>query len=208
MLVGLSRTAWCRDDLAAAADHLRRADELGEAASLPQNPYRWRLGMALLRAAEGDLAAAVELLDEAERVYVGDFSPNVQPIHASRARVLIGRGDLDEARAWAREHRVSADDELSYLREYEHVTLARLLLAEHAATGSADVAQRRHRSPRPAARRRAGRRTGPHGHRARGAADHRVRRGRVPRDGARRRSSTRSTSPRRTAGSGSSSIPR
>lgn len=136
MLVGLSRTAWCRDDLAAAADHLRRADDLGEAASLPQNPYRWRLGMALLRAAEGDLSAAAELLEEAERVYVADFSPNVQPIHASRARVLIGRLDLDDARAWAREHRVSTADELAYLREYEHVTLARLLLAEHAATGS------------------------------------------------------------------------
>ena len=27
-------------------------------------------------------------------------------------------------------------DELTYLREYEHVTLARVLLAEHAASGS------------------------------------------------------------------------
>ena len=79
MLVGLSRVAWHRNDLAAAAEHLRRSDELGEAAGLPQNPYRWRVAMARLRAAEGDLAAALELLDEAERVYVGDYSPNVQP---------------------------------------------------------------------------------------------------------------------------------
>ena len=55
----------------------RARDELGEQAGLPQNPYRWRVAMALLREAEGDLDAALELLDEAERVYNGDFSPNV-----------------------------------------------------------------------------------------------------------------------------------
>jgi LuxR family maltose regulon positive regulatory protein len=137
MLVGLSRMAWYRNDLAASADYLRRADELGEAASLPQNPYRWCVGMARLRAAEGDLSAALKLLEEAERVYVGDYSPNVQPVHASRARVLAARGDLAEAHAWARRHDIGADDDLSYFREYEHVTLARILLAEHAATGSA-----------------------------------------------------------------------
>ena len=32
--------------------------------------------------------------------------------------------------AWAREQGVSADDELSYLREFEHITLARVLLAQ------------------------------------------------------------------------------
>ena len=139
MLVGLSRVAWYRNDLAAAAEYLRRSDELGEAASLAQNPYRWRVGLARLRAAEGDLSTALELLDEAERVYVGDYAPNVQPIHATRARVLAARGDIAKARAWARHYEVTADDELSYLREYEHITLSRILLAEHAATGTREA---------------------------------------------------------------------
>jgi ATP/maltotriose-dependent transcriptional regulator MalT len=144
MLVGLSRMAWYRNDLAAVAEYLRRSDELGEAASLPQNPYRWRVGMARLRAAEGDLSTALALLDEAERVYVGDYSPNVQPVHAARARALAARGepgDIAEARAWALMHRVATGDELSYLREYEHITLARVLLAEQAATGSRQTLQ-------------------------------------------------------------------
>jgi LuxR family maltose regulon positive regulatory protein len=64
MYVGLSRVAYERGDLPEAADHLRRADELGEAAGLPQNPYRWRVAMARLRAAEGDTPAALSLLDE------------------------------------------------------------------------------------------------------------------------------------------------
>jgi LuxR family transcriptional regulator, maltose regulon positive regulatory protein len=139
MLVGLSRLAWYRNDLSAAADYLHRADELGEGAALAQNPYRWRVGMARIRAAEGDTSAALALLAEAERVYVGDYSPDVQPIHATRARVLVARGDVAEALAWARRHAVSADDELRYLREYEHITLARILLAEHAAAGTAEA---------------------------------------------------------------------
>lgn len=136
MLVALSRAAWHRDDLATAADLLRRADDLGESAGLPRNPYRWRVAMARLRAAEGRWDEALGLLDDAERVYVADFAPPVHPVHATRARVLAASGDLAGAHAWARQHELSADDELSYLREYEHVTLAKVLLAEHRSTGS------------------------------------------------------------------------
>ena len=47
----------------------------------------------VIRQAEGDLDGALELLDEAERRYDGDFSPDVRPVAAVRARVL------DRARA-------------------------------------------------------------------------------------------------------------
>jgi LuxR family transcriptional regulator, maltose regulon positive regulatory protein len=142
MLVALSRAAWHRDELAAAANFLRRADDLGEGAGLPQNPYRWRVAMARLRAAERDWPAALELLDEAERVYVGDFSPQVHPIHATRARLLAASGDVGAAVAWARGHGVTTDDDLSYVHEYEHVTLARVLLAGHLATRAPDPLRR------------------------------------------------------------------
>ncbi len=128
MVVGLCQVALERDDLAAATSYLTRVDALGEHNGLPQNPYRSRVARARLLQAEGDLAGAVALLDEAERVYVGDFSPNVRPVPAQRARVLVAQGRIDEAFAWAREQQVGPDDDLSYLREYEHVTLARILM--------------------------------------------------------------------------------
>ncbi len=131
MLVALSRCAWHRNDLTDAADLLRRADELGEPLGLPQHPYRWRVALARLRTADRDYLGALELLDEAERVYVGDFSPPVHPIHATRARVLLAAGDTSAVSDWAREHNLTPDDPLSYLREYEHLTLARLLFAQH-----------------------------------------------------------------------------
>src|SRR5664279_4997003 len=133
MYVGMSEILRERDDLPSAAEHLRRSQELGEHSGLPQNPYRWRVAMARIRAAEGDLGAALDLLGEAERVYVGDFFPNVRPIPALRARVWVAQGEWGDALGWTREQGLSADDELTYLREFEHVTLARVLIAQFTA---------------------------------------------------------------------------
>jgi LuxR family transcriptional regulator, maltose regulon positive regulatory protein len=129
MHVGMAGVLVERDDLAAAAEHLADCRRLGEHNGLPQNPYRWRVVAAQLREAEGDLDGALELLDEADRVYAGDYAPNVRPVPAVRARLRIRRGEVGLAEEWARERQLSADDDLSYLREYEHLTLARLLLA-------------------------------------------------------------------------------
>jgi LuxR family maltose regulon positive regulatory protein len=50
-----------------------------------------------------------------------------------RARVLVAQGEWRTALGWARERGLAADDELSYLREFEHLTLARTLLARYIA---------------------------------------------------------------------------
>ena len=135
MYTGLAQLAVERNDLTGAAGHLRRADDLGEAAGLPKEPYRWRVALASLREAEGDHEAALRLLSEAERVYVGDFAPNVQPVPATRARKLAAHGEVAAALEWVRELELSPEDDLSYLREYEHITLARVLLARHIQAG-------------------------------------------------------------------------
>ena len=87
--------------------------------------------MARIREAEGDLDGALDLLDEAERLYVSDFFPNVRPVAAWKTRVWVAQGRLGEALGWAREQGLSVDDDLSYLREFEHITLARVLLARY-----------------------------------------------------------------------------
>ncbi|MFJ4834515.1 LuxR C-terminal-related transcriptional regulator [Streptomyces sp. NPDC088747] len=139
MYVGLSQVAWERGDDAAATGHLRRARELGELAGLPQHPYRWRVAMARILDAEGDQAGALDLIEEAERVFTTDLSPNVRPVQATRVRLLVAHGNLGEALDWARRQGLTTDDELSYVREYEHITLARVLLAVHAADRSASA---------------------------------------------------------------------
>lgn len=141
MHVALAEIGCERGDLQAAARHLQQSQELGEHNGLPQHRYRWRVATARLRQAEGDLAGALDLLSEAERHYVSDFFPNVRPIHAAKARVLVAQGKLGEARGWAREQGLSAADELSYLREFEYVTLARLLVAERTKRSLRDAVQ-------------------------------------------------------------------
>jgi LuxR family maltose regulon positive regulatory protein len=131
MHVGIASVLLERGDLTAAAEQVARSQRLGEHNGLRQNAYRWRVAMARVREAEGDLDGAIELLDEADRVYARDYSPNVRPVPAVRARVRVRRGELSHALEWARERGLSADDEPSYLREFEHLTLARLLLARH-----------------------------------------------------------------------------
>jgi LuxR family maltose regulon positive regulatory protein len=129
--VGLSELCLERGDLQAAIRHLRNSQELGEHTGLPQHPYRLRVAMARVRAAEGDLSGALDLLSEAERRYVSDFFPNVRPVPALKARVWILQGRFGAALDWAREQGLSVDDDLSYLREFEHITLARALVAQY-----------------------------------------------------------------------------
>jgi LuxR family transcriptional regulator, maltose regulon positive regulatory protein len=137
MHVGLSEICRERNDLDAARHHLLRSTELGEHLGFPQHPYRRRVALARIQQVEGNLPAALELLDEAERRYMSDFSPNVRPIAAQRTRVWIAQGRLGEARDWARERGLAVGDALSYLHEFEHITLVRLLLASSTSAGPA-----------------------------------------------------------------------
>jgi LuxR family maltose regulon positive regulatory protein len=132
MYVGMSELHRERNDLPAATQNLLRSQELGEHTGLPQNRYRWRVAMAHILQAEGDLGGALDLLNEAERLYVSDFFPNVRPVPALRARVRAAQGELGEALGWASERGLSVEDDLSYLHEFEHITLARVLLARYA----------------------------------------------------------------------------
>jgi LuxR family maltose regulon positive regulatory protein len=142
MYVGLSQLALERDDLDAATRHLLHGQELGEQAGLPQHPYRRRVAMARVRLAQGDPHGALELLDEAQQLYVGDFFPNVRPVPALTARLLTAQGELGAALGWAREQSLSVDDEVSYIHEFEHVTLARLVAAQGRTSDAAGLLQR------------------------------------------------------------------
>ncbi|MFN8597867.1 MAG: LuxR C-terminal-related transcriptional regulator [Anaerolineae bacterium] len=128
MYVGMSNLDYEHNDLTTATQRLLTSQSLGVLAGLPQNPYRWRAAMARIQMAQGDLAGALDLLDQAERLYDGNFSPNVRPIATRRIRVWLAQGRLNDALAWVREQGLSVDDELSYMREFDHITLARVLL--------------------------------------------------------------------------------
>ncbi len=115
---------------AAATEHLQKAGEMGEQTTLVDWSYRWQLALARLHESGGDLEAALGELDEAGRAYVKTPIPDTRPIAALKAKVYLKQGRLDRAQDWVRARGLSADDEISYLSEFEHLTLGRVLMAE------------------------------------------------------------------------------
>jgi LuxR family maltose regulon positive regulatory protein len=130
LYLGLGLLYHEQGDQQSAAQHLRKSGELGEQALIDW-PYRWRLAQARLKEAEGDLETALDLLDEARRLYVRTSVLDFHPIDALKVRVYLRQGRLSEALDWARERGLSVDDDVTYLGEFEHITLARILIAPY-----------------------------------------------------------------------------
>ncbi|MFZ1754842.1 MAG: tetratricopeptide repeat protein [Caldilineaceae bacterium] len=115
----------------AARQQMAKSEELGEKAGLGDWPYRLRRAQAQAAVDEGDLEGALALLDEAARLYYPTPVPDVRPIAALKAQVWLAQGRLADAQAWASERGLSVDDELSFLHEFEYITLARILMAQN-----------------------------------------------------------------------------
>ena len=124
---------------ASAAKHLAAAQPLAEREPNSESRYRWFVAAARLSGVHGDPERAIGLLDQADSYYRPGYYPNVRPIAAMRARLWISAGDLVRASDWVTESGVALTDEVTYLKEYEHLTLVRLVLA--ARPGEVDEAR-------------------------------------------------------------------
>lgn len=113
-----------------AAQYMQKAFELGQYTSIIDWAYRKRLAQAYLKEAEGDYDAALNLLDEAARVYVRTPIPNLRPVEAIKARIYLKQNRFDQAHIWASKSGLSLRDQPDYLHEFARLTLARIVLAD------------------------------------------------------------------------------
>ena len=120
-----------RGDLQATLKCIAQAEDLGEDITLPNWDYRLNKTKARIKEAQGDFDAALDLLTTA----AGQFTPTPIPEHPSLAamktRLWIRQGQLDAATTWAREQGLSVDSEITFMREYDLITLAHLLIAQY-----------------------------------------------------------------------------
>ncbi|MGF1497862.1 MAG: LuxR C-terminal-related transcriptional regulator [Elainellaceae cyanobacterium] len=132
LYLALSEAHYEQGDLAAAKQLWLSGETLSQQAALSGAKFLWSVVQARLTAAEGDLKTALDQLHQAEQLYYKAPMPvpNVRPIAAMRVRLWLSQNQLTEALDWVKESGLSVDDEPSYLREYEHLTLARVAMAQ------------------------------------------------------------------------------
>lgn len=129
--VVLSEVYLERNELQLAEQHLQTYKDLGPFAALVEPQHRWYCAMARLEQARGNLDGALALLDEGERHFVAGPTLDSRPIPALRAAVWLKQGRLRDALEWTRERGLEVNDELAFAREFEHMTLARILIAQY-----------------------------------------------------------------------------
>lgn len=131
--VQLARLLGERGKIDEAVAMLQNILQRGDRAANPRVFLVAHLALARALGAKGAWAGALAALDEAERI-VGDHritrAWGLPPIAAYRARLQLRQGELAAASRWAEAQGLSPTDDVSYTREVEYLTLARLLLAQ------------------------------------------------------------------------------
>ena len=135
LYLGLATLNLESGDWESANAFLEKSEELGQEFALQDYQYRHPVIQARFKEVRGELDEAVNLLEQAERMYFRTPVPNIHPIDALKARVWLRQDKVDLAAAWTHERGLSLNDDLSYLHEFEHIMLARIRLAQYRKTG-------------------------------------------------------------------------
>src|SRR5215210_6720196 len=119
------------NDLDAATRYLMEGLELGKWVGAAGPLAITYTALARVKQAQGEANGALEAIDMA-RKNAQDFQVHdpLNPLAANLARVQLAQGDVAATVRWVRERKLGVDDELNYMREIEHLVLARVLIAQ------------------------------------------------------------------------------
>jgi ATP/maltotriose-dependent transcriptional regulator MalT len=130
--LGIAQVLYERNQLDDALRHVTESIELGRQLIWFFEPGRRLVTLAWIRHARGEADAALDAMNEACRMHP---SPAVNslwnPAPLERARLLLAQGQTAEAERWTEERGLTAEDEVSYVREPDLLVLARVLLVRH-----------------------------------------------------------------------------
>jgi LuxR family transcriptional regulator, maltose regulon positive regulatory protein len=130
--VGLAGVCYQRGDLDAARRELAVGLPLCRQLSETQALATGLATLAWIRQAEGDPAGARRAMAEAEREGPSPaITGLLNPVLAQRAQLALAQGNVAAAARWTQQRGLSPDRPPGYVREREHLVLARVLLAEH-----------------------------------------------------------------------------
>jgi LuxR family maltose regulon positive regulatory protein len=129
--VGMGRLLREWNELETATRHLEKGIALGERGGNVEIVLDGYIALARTRQASGDRAGADDTLESARRLAERHgLDERLARVKAWQARLSAAQGDSWAAMRWLEECGLSADDDLSYPREFEHITLARMLMTQ------------------------------------------------------------------------------
>jgi LuxR family maltose regulon positive regulatory protein len=129
--LGLGELSREWNDLNAATSYLEDGLKLGRWVGAAGPLAITYAVLARVQQAQGDASGALDAIEMARK-----SAPDAQayhplnPVSAYLARAQLAQGDVESALRWARKRRLDADGELSYMREVEHLVLARIFVAQ------------------------------------------------------------------------------
>jgi LuxR family maltose regulon positive regulatory protein len=125
----LGKILYEQNDLVAAEQHLSRGLERLSRGQITIGLETGYAALAQVRQAHGDTEGALAAIDQAVQIARGNDIVRLSvQTSAYQARIWLAQDRLDLAARWAHDYRQS--DEPEYLREFEDLTLARVLLAQ------------------------------------------------------------------------------
>ena len=129
--VGIAQVLYQRNQLEEALEHATRGVEFCRQVIELTELDVALVALGWIRQAMGDPDGALEAMEEACRSYPrADVVALAYPAWSERARLLLALGRVEEAACWTREQGLTDRDEVSYLREGDHLVLARVLVAQ------------------------------------------------------------------------------
>lgn len=131
LYLGLSKFYREHGDPIKARAYLLKSEEANKKTPYQLWQYRFTLTKAQIAEDQGNLDGALELLNKAEALYYRNIVPEIRPLAALKTQIWLKQGKLNKALAWVQMRGLSVDDDLSYVKEFDHFTLARVLIAQY-----------------------------------------------------------------------------
>ena len=141
---GLGKLHYEWNDLNAATHHLRQGIEFGHRGGLINLELHSRNILARTLQAQGDMGGVDQMLREISVINDQNRHPAYTPQSAAwEARLRLQQGKIDQAILWADSCGLSVNDsDLSYSRQIEYLTIARVLIAQRSFDGVENMLNR------------------------------------------------------------------
>jgi LuxR family maltose regulon positive regulatory protein len=128
--LGLGNIELQRGNLVEVDALLHKSEIYAKTGAPPNWQCKWYLLKAIYFESQCEFSKALDMYNKSELYYFNDPLPDTIPLKAAKVRVFLKQGNIKVAMEWIKKQHLTIEGELSYLREFEHITWIRVMIAE------------------------------------------------------------------------------